>query len=279
MTSVDCEVDILVLLAVLRSVIVTIFVRWIGIIGYVRLRLSSASVPAGAQPTTAREMNCPSLRKYLSPFQIARTDHSSLYSTPVTFSYPAARYRKPLKCENQPTNASTNMFRKISENLLSTVSSFSSGPSTPAPEPPSTGTSTPDITSLSLGSASTADPNSHQGRAAVERQLADELARFGVPVSEEDCSGCQEHEQGCDEAGAGDITHVQYPRGFDVDWETDLLGSSKPQPRQVSRRSGAFFARRGRRGSSRSPRSSSSRLGNQTGRMTTRKTRPGSHII
>ncbi|GHJ88293.1 hypothetical protein NliqN6_4695 [Naganishia liquefaciens] len=125
------------------------------------------------------------------------------------------------------------MFRKISENLLSTVSSFSSGPSTPAPGSSSAGTSTPDITSLSLESPSATNPNSHQGRAGAERQLADELARFGVPVSGEDCFGCQEHEEGCDEAGAGDITHVQYPRGFDVDWETDLLGSSKPQPRQL----------------------------------------------
>lgn len=74
----------------------------------------------------------------------------------------------------------------------------------------------------------------------MERELADDLARFGVPVSREDCFGCQEHEEGCDEAGAGDITHVQYPRGFDVDWETDLLGSSKPQPRQVSRTDWVF---------------------------------------
>jgi hypothetical protein len=127
------------------------------------------------------------------------------------------------------------MFRKISENLLSAVSPFSSAPSTPGPESTSAGTSTPDITSLSLEEPSSSDPNSHQGRAKAERQLGDELAQYGVPVSKEDCFGCEDHQEGCeDEGGAGEITHVQYPRGFEVDWDTDLLGSSKPQPRQVS---------------------------------------------
>lgn len=125
------------------------------------------------------------------------------------------------------------MFRKISENLLSTVSSFSSGPSTPAVESPPT-PSTPDIASLSLSPPSSSDSDSHQGRAEAERKLADELEKYGVPMSKADCFGCDDHVEGCDETGAGDVTHVQYPRGFDVDWETDLLASSKPQPRQVS---------------------------------------------
>jgi hypothetical protein len=54
-------------------------------------------------------------------------------------------------------------------------------------------------------------------------------------MSTEDCSGCDDHEEGCEESdGAGHVTHVQYPRGFDVDWDSDLLASAKPQPRQVS---------------------------------------------
>jgi hypothetical protein len=126
------------------------------------------------------------------------------------------------------------MFRKISENIISAaVSPFSSAPSTPAV---TDSPSTPDITSLSItsSSASTSE-NTHQARAKVERQLADDLARFGVPMSTEDCSGCDDHEEGCEESdGAGHVTHVQYPRGFDVDWDSDLLASAKPQPRQVS---------------------------------------------
>lgn len=67
----DCEVDIFATRAVLRLCDCDlILVRWIGIIGYVRLRLSSASVPADAQPT-APDVNCASSGKYLSPFQIA----------------------------------------------------------------------------------------------------------------------------------------------------------------------------------------------------------------
>ncbi|KAJ9121387.1 hypothetical protein QFC24_004725 [Naganishia onofrii] len=125
------------------------------------------------------------------------------------------------------------MFRKISENIISAaVSPFSSAPSTPAV---TDSPSTPDITSLSItsSSASTSE-NTHQARAKVERQLADDLARFGVPMSTEDCSGCDDHEEGCEESdGAGHVTHVQYPRGFDVDWDSDLLASAKPQPRQL----------------------------------------------
>lgn len=127
------------------------------------------------------------------------------------------------------------MFRKISENLLSAVSPFSSAPSTPAVESPPSESSTPDISSLSVNHPSSADPNTHQGRADAEKRLAEELERYGVPMSKEDCFGCDDHHDGCDDAsGAGDVTYVQYPRNFEVDWETDLLASSKPQPRQVS---------------------------------------------
>ncbi|KAJ9107699.1 hypothetical protein QFC21_001159 [Naganishia friedmannii] len=120
------------------------------------------------------------------------------------------------------------MFRKFSENIISAaVSPFSSAPSTPAATAAS---STLDIQSLSIASSA----SSHQARAKVERQLADELAKFGVPMSTEDCAGCDDHQEGCDESeGAGHVTHVQYPRGFDVDWDSDLLASAKPQPRQL----------------------------------------------
>ncbi|KAJ9115905.1 hypothetical protein QFC22_005048 [Naganishia vaughanmartiniae] len=125
------------------------------------------------------------------------------------------------------------MFRKISESIISAaVSPFSSAPSTPAATASS---STLDLASLSIASSTAStDENTHQARAEVERQLADELAKFGVPMSTEDCFGCDDHQEGCDESeGAGQVTHVQYPRGFDVDWDSDLLASAKPQPRQL----------------------------------------------
>ncbi|KAJ9108583.1 hypothetical protein QFC19_002299 [Naganishia cerealis] len=127
------------------------------------------------------------------------------------------------------------MFRKISENIISAVSPFNSAPSTPAAiESPDESPSTLDIASLNIESSPISDENTHQGRVKVERQLADELAKFGVPMSTENCSGCDDHQEGCEEGeGAGHVTHVQYPRGFDVDWDSDLLASAKPQPRQL----------------------------------------------
>ncbi|WRT64354.1 uncharacterized protein IL334_001286 [Kwoniella shivajii] len=105
-------------------------------------------------------------------------------------------------------------------------------------------------------SSSTPLPSSHQAsaRAKTYVDLAKELDKVNVPVSETDCISCSNP---CDEtsttttgAGAGargvgtvveiyegksyqDYINDKYgdlgelPKGFDVDWETDLKGSSK----------------------------------------------------
>lgn len=160
------------------------------------------------------------------------TDKSQFHLSYNTLVHSTCIPLRSLRSRELAVTAST-MFRKISENIISAaVSPFSSAPSTPAAtESPST----LDINSLSIASSTSTNENTHQARAQVERQLADDLAKFAVPMSREDCFGCDDHQEGCDESeGAGHVTHVQYPRGFDVDWDSDLLASAKPQPRQVS---------------------------------------------
>lgn len=101
---------------------------------------------------------------------------------------------------------------------------------TPTGESPSTATS---AFPSRAGSPPPADAN-HAARAPAERELAQSLlTRASIPVSLDDCRTCSDP---CDEdehAGGGGPTHVSYPRNFDVDWESELLGSSKPNDRQL----------------------------------------------
>jgi hypothetical protein len=75
------------------------------------------------------------------------------------------------------------------------------------------------------------EPNSHAGRVKAERDLAQALRERGIPTSEEDCFTCDVK---CDDDEEHDTKYEGYPRGFDVDWDTDLLGSANPAPRNVS---------------------------------------------
>jgi hypothetical protein len=72
------------------------------------------------------------------------------------------------------------------------------------------------------------DPNTHAGRTAVEHDLAHALRAHGVPTTDEDCFACN---AACQDDGP---QYDDYPRGFDVDWSSDLLGSANPAPRNAS---------------------------------------------
>ena len=101
------------------------------------------------------------------------------------------------------------------------ASAFTTPAATPprssSPEPPST--------------ANPVDPNTHAGRVDVERDLARALREQGVPTTEEDCFAC---DADCDEDEHVGAQYESYPRGFDVDWDSDLLGSANPAPRNAS---------------------------------------------
>lgn len=96
---------------------------------------------------------------------------------------------------------------------------------TPAATPPRSGSPEPS------SSVNAADPNTHAGRVAVERDLANALREQGVPTTEEDCFAC---DASCDDDEQVGAQYETYPRGFDVDWDSDLLGSANPAPRNVS---------------------------------------------
>lgn len=105
------------------------------------------------------------------------------------------------------------MFRKVSDAFASL--------STPASQA-TTRAGTPTDTPI------------HVQRRADELELAKKLNANGIPASLEDCRTCEDPcEDG--EEGAGQIVHASYPRGFDVDWESELLGSAKSSQRTVSK--------------------------------------------
>jgi len=85
---------------------------------------------------------------------------------------------------------------------------------------------------LEQDSKAAVEPNSHAGRIKTERDLAETLREQGVPTSEEDCFTCDVK---CEDGEEHEPKYEGYPRGFDVDWDTDLLGSANPAPRNVSR--------------------------------------------
>jgi hypothetical protein len=74
------------------------------------------------------------------------------------------------------------------------------------------------------------NPNTHAGRAVEERSLAQALQKQGIPTSQDDCFAC---DIDCED-DEHDTKYEGYPRGFDVDWDSDLLGSANPAPRNVS---------------------------------------------
>lgn len=96
---------------------------------------------------------------------------------------------------------------------------------TPAETPPRGASPTPE----SSQAAVQPNPDSHAGRVDVEEQLAKSLRDLGVPTSEEtSCSGCADP---CDDEAS---TFGTYPKNFEVDWTSDLLGSSNPAARKVT---------------------------------------------
>jgi hypothetical protein len=63
-------------------------------------------------------------------------------------------------------------------------------------------------------------------RTTPEEKLAADLQDAGVPVSLDPCRSC---------ADPCDVGHLEYPRLFDIDSVSDMLGSVKPYLRQVSK--------------------------------------------
>jgi hypothetical protein len=108
------------------------------------------------------------------------------------------------------------MLSKVREALSAVVTPAASSPATTAPSsPPPPGSRT-----------------THVFHRQEEHALAQRLVDVGVPASLEDCRGCEDPCE--DEMGGASITHVSYGKNFDVDWDSELLGSAKPSQRSVS---------------------------------------------
>jgi hypothetical protein len=120
------------------------------------------------------------------------------------------------------------MLRKVT-GALSTLSTLPAS----APDNSTSTTSTPAESGASSPLHGTKPTHADGAHREQERELAKRLNENGVPTSLEDCRTCNDP---CFEelhGGNGTITHASFPRNFDVDWESDLLGSAKPSQRTV----------------------------------------------
>ncbi len=88
----------------------------------------------------------------------------------------------------------------------------------------------------------TPDPNTHQSRTTIDQEKSTKLAEYGIPTTLEDCFSCEDP---CDDddneegggGGGGRIDEVfgGWKKGLiDTDWDSELLGSANPAPRNVS---------------------------------------------
>lgn len=74
--------------------------------------------------------------------------------------------------------------------------------------------------------------DTHSARLDSERHLAQTLLSSHIPASLEDCRRCSDP---CEDEveGNGGVIHVSYPRNFEIDWESELLGSAHSNDRQL----------------------------------------------